>query len=29
MSLICFACVVLVWFFKKVRPGAKAPAGVH
>jgi len=28
MSLICFACVILVWFFKKAKPG-KAPAGVH
>jgi len=28
MSLICFACVVLVWFFKKAKPG-KAPVGVH
>ena len=28
MSLICFACVILVWFFKKVKPG-KAPVGVH
>jgi DHA2 family multidrug resistance protein len=29
MSLICFACVILVWFFRKVKPGAKAPVGVH
>ncbi|MGB7136390.1 MAG: DHA2 family efflux MFS transporter permease subunit [Acidobacteriaceae bacterium] len=29
MSLICFACVVLVWFFKKATPGRKAPVGVH
>jgi DHA2 family multidrug resistance protein len=28
MSLICFACVILVWFFKKAKPG-KAPVGVH
>jgi MFS transporter, DHA2 family, multidrug resistance protein len=28
MSLICFACVILVWFFKKAKPG-RAPAGVH
>jgi MFS transporter, DHA2 family, multidrug resistance protein len=28
MSLICFGCVVLVWFFKKAKPG-KAPVGVH
>jgi DHA2 family multidrug resistance protein len=29
MSLICFACVVVVWFFKKARPGARPPAGAH
>jgi DHA2 family multidrug resistance protein len=29
MSLICFACVILVWFFKKARPGARPPAGAH
>ncbi|HEX4308440.1 MAG TPA: DHA2 family efflux MFS transporter permease subunit [Acidobacteriaceae bacterium] len=29
MSLICFACVILVWFFRKVKPGTKAPAGAH
>jgi DHA2 family multidrug resistance protein len=29
MSLICFACVILVWFFRKVKPGAKAPVGAH
>jgi DHA2 family multidrug resistance protein len=29
MSLICFACVILVWFFKKARPGAKPPVGAH
>jgi DHA2 family multidrug resistance protein len=28
MSLICFVCVILVWFFKKAKPG-RAPAGVH
>jgi MFS transporter, DHA2 family, multidrug resistance protein len=28
-SLVCFACVVLVWFFKKARPGARPPAGAH
>jgi DHA2 family multidrug resistance protein len=28
MSLICFICVILVWFFKKAKPG-RAPAGVH
>lgn len=29
MSLICFVCVVLVWFFKKAKPGARAPVGAH
>jgi DHA2 family multidrug resistance protein len=29
MSLICFACVILVWFFKKAKPGARPPAGAH
>jgi len=28
LSLILFLCVIVVWFFKKVRPG-KAPAGAH
>jgi MFS transporter, DHA2 family, multidrug resistance protein len=28
MSLICFMCVILVWFFRKAKPG-RAPAGVH
>ena len=28
LALICFSCVLLVWFFKKVKPG-KAPAGAH
>jgi DHA2 family multidrug resistance protein len=28
LSLLCFLCVGIVWFFKKVKPG-KAPAGVH
>ena len=28
LSLLCFFCVVIVWFFKKVKPG-KAPAGAH
>ena len=28
MSLICFASVILVWMFKKAKPG-KAPVGVH
>ena len=29
MSLLCFGCVGLVWLFKKVKPGKKAPAGAH
>ena len=29
MSLLCFFSVVLVWFFRKVKPGKKAPAGAH
>ena len=29
MSLICFVCVIVVWFFRKARPGARAPAGAH
>jgi DHA2 family multidrug resistance protein len=29
MSLICFACVILVWFFRKAKPGARPPAGAH
>jgi DHA2 family multidrug resistance protein len=28
LSLLCFFCVGIVWFFKKVKPG-KAPAGAH
>jgi len=28
LSLLCFVCVVAVWFFKKVKPG-HAPAGAH
>jgi MFS transporter, DHA2 family, multidrug resistance protein len=28
MSLICFASVILVWMFKKAKPG-KPPVGVH
>ncbi|MBT9331001.1 DHA2 family efflux MFS transporter permease subunit [Paracidobacterium acidisoli] len=27
-SLLAFACVILVWFFKKARPG-RGPAGAH
>jgi len=28
LSLLCFFCVIVVWFFKKVKPG-KGPAGAH
>jgi DHA2 family multidrug resistance protein len=28
LSLLCGVCVVVVWFFKKVKPG-KGPAGAH
>ncbi len=28
LSILCFACVAIVWAFKKVKPG-KAPAGAH
>ena len=28
LSLLCFFCVIIVWFFKKVKPG-KPPAGAH
>jgi DHA2 family multidrug resistance protein len=28
LSLLCFFCVAIVWFFKKVKPG-KPPAGAH
>jgi MFS transporter, DHA2 family, multidrug resistance protein len=28
LSLLCFACVVVVWFFKKVKPG-RGPVGAH
>jgi DHA2 family multidrug resistance protein len=28
LSLLCFFCVIIVWFFKKVKPG-KGPAGAH
>jgi len=28
LSLLCFFCVIIVWFFKKVKAG-KAPAGAH
>ncbi|MFT4111585.1 DHA2 family efflux MFS transporter permease subunit [Silvibacterium sp.] len=29
MALLCFGCVALVWLFRKVVPGKKAPAGAH
>ena len=29
IALLCFGCVALVWLFKKVKPGKKAPAGAH
>jgi DHA2 family multidrug resistance protein len=29
IALLCFACVGMVWLFKKVQPGRKAPAGAH
>lgn len=28
LSMLCAACVIVVWFFKKVKPG-KGPAGAH
>jgi len=28
LSLLCLACVAIVWTFKKVKPG-KGPAGAH
>jgi DHA2 family multidrug resistance protein len=28
LSLLCFVCVIVVWFFKKTRPG-RGPAGAH
>ena len=28
LSLLCFVCVIVVWFFKKVKPG-RGPAGAH
>ena len=28
LSILSFACVIAVWFFKKVKPG-KGPAGAH
>jgi len=29
IALLCFGCIVIVWMFKKVQPGRKAPAGAH
>ncbi len=29
MALLCFASILLVWLFRKVQPGKKAPAGAH
>jgi MFS transporter, DHA2 family, multidrug resistance protein len=29
IALLCFGCVALVWLFKRVQPGRKAPAGAH
>ncbi len=29
IALLCFGCVAVVWLFKKVKPGKKAPAGAH
>jgi MFS transporter, DHA2 family, multidrug resistance protein len=29
MALLSFGCVALVWLFRKVAPGKKAPAGAH
>jgi DHA2 family multidrug resistance protein len=29
IALLCFGCIALVWLFKKVQPGRKAPAGAH
>ncbi|WP_446742088.1 DHA2 family efflux MFS transporter permease subunit [Silvibacterium acidisoli] len=29
MAALCFGCVALVWLFRKVSPGKKAPAGAH
>jgi len=28
-ALLCFACVVLVWLFKRVKRGSKPPVGAH
>ncbi len=28
LSILCAACVIVVWFFKKVKPG-RGPAGAH
>jgi MFS transporter, DHA2 family, multidrug resistance protein len=29
IALLCFGCVAIVWLFKRVQPGHKAPAGAH
>jgi MFS transporter, DHA2 family, multidrug resistance protein len=29
IALLCFGCIAIVWLFKKVQPGKKAPAGAH
>jgi DHA2 family multidrug resistance protein len=29
IALLCFGCVALVWLFKKVQPGRKAPVAAH
>jgi len=29
MALLGFGCIALVWLFKKIQPGRKAPAGAH
>jgi DHA2 family multidrug resistance protein len=29
LALICFGSILLVWLFRKVQPGKKAPAGAH
>lgn len=28
-ALLSFFCILLVWLFKKVKPGSRAPAGAH
>jgi len=29
IALLCFGCIALVWLFKRVQPGRRAPAGAH